>query len=147
MAGCAALIMATWQGALATAQESAVFCSASSGARVLAIETTPDGRLRFGLSVWSPEGNNISVFGVADPAPDGWRYEEKNGRCSIDLTRGAAGGFTIHTDPTADCRTHGGYGTRIDTLHFTATEDEGPVTTQLDDPEAFQHAGRCAGGR
>jgi hypothetical protein len=147
VATCAAIIFATWQTARGAAHESAVFCSASGGARVLAVITTPDGRLRFGLSMWSPERSNISVFGVADPAPGGWRYTEKNGHCSIDLARGSDGGFTIRTHPAADCRAHGGYGARIGTLHFTAAEDEGPVTTQLDDAEAFQHAGRCAGGR
>jgi hypothetical protein len=143
---CTALIFVTQQAAPGAARENAVFCSASAGARVLAVATIPDGRLRFGLSVWSQEGSNISVFGGADRAPGGWRYMEKNGGCEIGLIRGADGGFTIRTDPVADCRTHGGYGARIGTLHFTAAEDEGPVTTQLDDAEAFQHAGRCADG-
>ena len=140
----AALTIATCQAATGT-WESAVFCSAAGGAQVLAVAMAPAGGLRFGVSVWSPEGSNISLFGAAEPAPGGWRYAE-DGRCVIDFTRSADGGFTIRADANADCSAYGGQGARIVTLHFTPAQDEGPVTTELDDAEAFQHAGHCAGG-
>ncbi len=140
-----ALMLAASQAMAAAARQSAVFCSATAGAQVLAIETTEAGRLRFGLSVWSPEGNNISLFGVADPVPGGWRYTEKGGRCVVDFTARAGGGFTVRADPAADCRAHGGEGARIGVLRFSRAQDQGPVTTELDDAEAFQHAGKCAG--
>jgi hypothetical protein len=142
----AALMIVMCQATAKVARENAVFCSATTGAQVLAIATTPEGRLRFGISVWSPEGSNISVFGVADPAPAGWRYAETNGRCVIDFIRNADGGFTVRADAIASCSQHGGSGARIGTLRFTPAQDEGPVTTELDDAEAFQHAGHCAGG-
>jgi hypothetical protein len=141
----AALAIAPCQAATG-AWESAVFCSATGGAQVLAVAMAPGGRLRFGVSVWSPEGSNISLLGDADPVPGGWRYVEKNGRCMIDFTRSADDGFTIRADVNADCRAHGGQGARIGTLHFTPAQVEGPVTTELDDAEAFQHAGHCASG-
>jgi hypothetical protein len=145
-AGLAALTSMACHAAIG-AWGSSVFCSASAGAQVLAIAMAPEGKLRFGISVWSPKGGNISVFGVAKPTAGGWRYAEKDGRCVINLARSADGGFTIRADTVADCRAHGGEGTRIGTLHFTPTQNEGPVTTQLDDAETFQHAGRCAGGQ
>jgi hypothetical protein len=141
----AALTITTSQAAVGT-QESAVFCSATGGAQVLAVAMTLTGKLRFGVSVWSPEGSNISLLGAADPAPGGWRYVEKDGHCAIDFARRADGGFTVRADAVADCRAHGGQGARIGTLHFTPAQDEGPVTTELDDAEAFQHAGHCASG-
>jgi hypothetical protein len=143
----AASTIATIPAAAVAARVNAVFCSASAGAQVLAVATTGEGKLRFGVSVWTPEGNNISVFGVADPVPSGWRYAETNGRCIINFARNADGGFTVQPDGTADCHMHAGQGARIGTLHFSASEKEGPVTTELNDPEAFQHAGHCAGSR
>jgi hypothetical protein len=141
----AALTITTCQAAAGT-REGAVFCSAASGAQVLAVAMDPAGKLRFGVSVWSPEGSNISLLGAADPAPGGWRYVEKNGHCEIDFARSADDGFTVRADADADCRAHGGQGARIGTLHFSPAQDEGPVTTELDDAEAFQHAGHCASG-
>jgi hypothetical protein len=133
--------------AVAAVRGSEVFCSAVDGARILAIEPVPNGGLRFGLSIWSPAGSNISLFGVAGPVPGGWRYAEVDGGCSVDLARMADGGFRIRADPPADCHAHGGQNARIGSVDFTPAQKEGPVVTQLDNPEAFQHAGRCAGGR
>jgi hypothetical protein len=133
--------------ATAAVPGSAVFCSAAGGAKILAIEPVPDGKLRFGLSIWSPEGNNISLFGVADPVTGGWRYAEAGGGCSVDLTRMADGGFRVRADPQADCHEQGGQNATIGSVDFTPAQNEGPVATELDNPEAFQHAGRCAGGQ
>jgi hypothetical protein len=110
------------------------------------VARTPQGQLRFGVSVWSPEGSNISVFGVADAVPGGWRYVDPAERCTVDISPDQHGGYAVRTDATADCHTYGGHGSRIGSQHFTTAQNEGPVTTELRDAEAFQHAGRCAGG-
>jgi hypothetical protein len=141
-----ALVVLPWQPGSAAEPDGAVYCSAAGGAKILAVATTPEGQLRFGVSVWSPEGSNISVFGVANPASGGWRYTEADGHCAIDITPDQHGGFTVRADAAADCHEYGGHGSLIGSLHFTAAQKEGPATAALQDPEAFQHAGRCANG-
>ncbi len=139
------MALAACAGAPDSGTVSAVYCmKGKSGAQVLAVKTTPSGQLRFGLSEWSPTGQNISVFGVAGAVPGGWRYQETGRRaCRIDFAAYAAGGFAARSAPPLDCRAHGGFGTFIGAVEFPRSADEGPVTSELDDEEAFQHAGRC----
>jgi hypothetical protein len=143
---CAALAACAAAGA--PDRPNAVFCQKSQGAlQVLAIQETPSGALRFGLSEWTQEGQNISVFGVAPKIAAAWQYQDPQpGKCRIDFAPTPPGGFTATADAHANCRNHGGAGTFLATAQFTAADNEGPVTSELIDAEAFQHAGRCAGG-
>src|SRR5271155_817088 len=56
-----ALSRATW----ATAEPSFIYCLNDGGAKVFAGRKEANGSLAFGISVWSPAGQNISVFGIA----------------------------------------------------------------------------------
>jgi hypothetical protein len=141
----AACLLAAAAAARATPAPDGVFCAHDGGARILAVAPAPDGALRFGLSVWTPQGRNLSVFGVAQAAGQGWRYED-GAACRLGFIALPAGGLTIAADPGADCADHGPPGTGLGTIRFPHALYEGRVTDQLRDAEAFQHAGSCAGG-
>lgn len=127
----------------------AVFCQKNRGAlQILAVEQTQSGALRFGLSEWTQEGQNISVFGEARQKTATWQYQDPQpGKCRIDFAPTPPGGFTATADAHANCRNHGGAGTDLATAQFNAADNEGAVTSELNDAEAFQHAGRCVGAR
>jgi hypothetical protein len=105
--------------------------------------------LKFGISVWSPAGQNISVFGVAARHGTGWQYTDSlqastaAERCRLDIMRGADRALRVAADPDATCQNYGGVNAEIGTVQFPPTAYEGAVTTELDDPEAFQKAGKC----
>lgn len=130
-----------------------VYCMNRSGAQIFAGQHTANRKLKFGVSVWSPAGQNISVFGIASRHGRGWRYTENLGattaaeRCKLDIVRGRDGALIIAADQTATCQSQGGVNAEIGTVRFPPDAYEGPVKTELDDPEAFQRAGKCAGGR
>jgi len=132
------------------APESFVYCSKQGGgAKVFAGREDVNGNLTFGISVWSPDGQNISVFGVATRHGAGWQYTDSLQagsaveRCRLDITRGAGRAFRVVADPNATCESYGGVGAEIGTVRFPPTAYEGIVSTELDGPEAFQRAGRC----
>ena len=124
------------------------------GLRVFAGRPGSGGRLRFGVSVWSPSGQNISVFGVAAGKGagqgTGWVFEETADapdpadRCRLSIDRDSAGALRVVADPAAACQSHGGVNAAIGTLLFPSSALEGPVNAELDDAEAFQKAGHCA---
>lgn len=146
----AGLLLAAHFPTWAPGMPSFVYCLNRSGAKVFAGKTVGNDSLAFGLSVWSPAGHNISVFGTAARRGRAWRYTEdmRAGtaaeRCRLDIERQADGGLRVAADPNATCQSHGGVSVEIGTLQFPRASYEGPVTTELDDPEAFQKAGRCA---
>lgn len=129
-----------------------VYCLDQGGAKVFA-GRAGDASLAFGLSVWSPSGQNISLFGIALPHGGGWQYTDNlkaatiAERCRLDILRGADGTLRVTADPSATCQSHGGVNAEIGTLEFPRTAYEGPVTTELDDPESFQKAGKCVARR
>jgi hypothetical protein len=128
-----------------------VYCMNQGGAKILAGQVAANGDLRFGLSVWSSQGNNISVFGTAARQGQGWDYSDAmraptpDARCHLTFTPAAEGAFVVQPDPAATCRSRGGANTEIDAQTFPHAALEGPVTTELRDSEAFQKAGRCVG--
>ena len=130
-----------------------IYCRENDGAAVFAGRHEPDGNLKFGLSVWSSAGQNISVFGIATRRGDGWQYTENlqastgSERCRIDIERRADGTIRVSADPHATCHSHGGVNAEIGIVQFPRAAYEGPVTTELNDPEAFQSTGKCIGGR
>jgi hypothetical protein len=126
-----------------------VYCLNQEGAKVFAGREATDGSLAFGLSVWSPAGQNISVFGTAARRGSGWQYTENlqastaAERCRLDIMRVADRTLRVVADPDATCQSYGGVNAEIGTVIFPPSAYEGIVTTELDDPEAFQKAGRC----
>jgi hypothetical protein len=127
-----------------------VYCLKQDGLKIFAGTPNDDGSLRFGLSVWSPSGQNISVFGTAQRHGREWQYVENlqattaAQRCRLEIERGMDGSLRVQADPTATCQSHGGVNAEIGKVQFPSAAYEGAVTTELDDPEAFQKAGRCS---
>ena len=145
----AGLLLAAHGPTWAADEPSYVYCLNQDGAKVFAGKTEANGSLAFGISVWSPAGQNISVFGIAARTGDAWRYTEDLSagtaaeRCRLDIERDTDGILRVTADPNATCQSHGGVNAEIGTVQFPSTAYEGPVTTELDDPEAFQKAGKC----
>ena len=130
-----------------------IYCRENDGAAVFAGQNEPDGNLKFGLSVWSPAGQNISVFGIATRRGDRWQYTDNlhastaSKRCRIDIERHVDGTLRISADPHAACQSRGGVNAEIGIIQFPPAAYEGTVTTELNDPEAFQRAGKCIDGK
>jgi hypothetical protein len=149
--GIAGLLLVAHGSMWAADDPSFIYCIDQGGAKIFAGRELASGDLAFGLSVWSPAGQNISVLGVAAKRGRTWRYSENlkanaiAERCQLDIERHANGRLLVRADPKATCQNHGGVGATIGTVRFPATAFEGPVTTELDDAEAFQRAGRCVG--
>jgi hypothetical protein len=126
-----------------------VFCvHDASGTRVVALAPAEAGALRFGLSLWLPNGQNVSVFGIAIKIAGGWRYDDgpPGGGCRLTFTINGAGGVHVVGDTSRNCANMGGQGAAVTTADFPAASRESAVTHELDDPEAFQHAGHCVPG-
>jgi hypothetical protein len=144
-------VLASAPTSWAAAQSSFIYCLNHAGAKIFAGREEANGSLSFGISVWSPGGQNISVFGVAARKGHGWQYtEDPNApaaadRCQLDIVRGSGGTLRIAANPNATCQSHGGVNAAIGTIQFPRTAYEGPVTTELNDPESFQKAGKCVG--
>jgi GH24 family phage-related lysozyme (muramidase) len=144
-------VLASTPIAGATAQSSFIYCLNHEGAKIFAGREEPNGSLTFGISVWSPDGQNISVFGVAARQGHGWQYTEDlhaptaADRCQLDIVHGSRGTLRIAANPHAACQSHGGVNAVIGTILFPRTAYEGPVTNELNDPESFQKAGKCVG--
>ncbi len=133
--------------AFAAADADFLYCVTDNGnSEILAGRTAADGDLKFGVSVWSHEGQNISVFGIAGKTGGGWRFTEDPTaatpaqRCRLDISRDPDGTAHVASAPDATCQSHGGVGASIGTLQFPRSAYAGPVTTELNDPEAFQKA-------
>jgi hypothetical protein len=149
-AALAAVLIGALGAAPARAEAGFVFCLNDHGAKIFAGRPEAGGFLRFGLSVWSPAGRNLSVFGTAKQHDHGWQYVETRGatvaeRCRLMIARAADGGLTVSAATDATCASHGGINTSVGTIRFPRGALEGPVTTELDDSEAFQKAGKCVG--
>lgn len=127
-----------------------VYCLNQNGVKVFAGKQAADGGLAFGLSVWLPSGHNISVFGVAPGHGRKWQYTDNlqagtpAERCRLNIVRGADDSLRVTADPTATCQSRGGVNAEIDTVQFPPAAHEGVVTTELDNPGAFQKAGKCS---
>jgi hypothetical protein len=147
--GLAGLPLAAGGSATTTGKAGFLYCLANGGAKIFAGKTMADGSLKFGVSVWSSTGQNISVFGTAARVGSGWRFtEDLRGdtpaeRCRLDIARGADGALRVTADPDANCQARGGVNAAIGAIEFPRTTYEGPVTTELDNPEAFQKAVKC----
>jgi hypothetical protein len=139
--------------ASAATESSFVYCLNHDGAKVFAGRGEANGNLLFGISVWSPAGQNISVFGTASPRGGEWQYTDNlqagtaAERCRLDIVHGSDGTLRVTADENATCQSHGGVNAEIGVVQFSRTAYEGPVTTELDDPEAFQKAGKCIGNQ
>jgi hypothetical protein len=151
-----ALGLVAWQcapGRTADAATSSfVYCLHHAGAQIFAGKVLADRNLKFGLSIWSANGHNVTVFGVAVRRGEGWEYTDNldasaaTGRCRLSISPGSGSTLRITTDSAATCANRGGENAEIGTVLFPAAAYEGSVTTQLDDAESFQKAGKCAGG-
>lgn len=131
-------------------RKSSVYCfKTPTDLNVYAGKIQPNGDLKFGLSLW--EGSqNISLYGVAHRHGKCWEYRDKmdaaksTDRCRLDITMDAHGAPRLSADPKASCQgDRGGYGTKIGTVQFPQSAYEGPVTSELDDSDEFQDAGKC----
>jgi hypothetical protein len=147
--GLAGPSLASGSSATSTDEAGFLYCLDNGGTKIFAGKTMANGNLRFGISVWSPTGQNISVFGTAARVARGWRFSEdlrahtRAERCQLDIIRGANGTLRVVADPDATCQAHGGVNAAIGTIQFPRTTYEGPVTTELENPEAFQKAIKC----
>jgi hypothetical protein len=128
-----------------------VYCARERGyTKILAARVIRDGSLRFGISIWDYRGFNVGVFGLAKRRGGGWEYAhalnaaDAGERCRLTIAIRSGGEIRVDADPGAPCRNMGGYGTNIGSVTFYPRMREGPVTSQLQDAEAFQRAGRCA---
>src|SRR5271154_2668556 len=74
--GLALAVLAPEPKAGASSQSSFIYCLNHEGAKIFAGREEANGSLSFGISVWSPDGQNISVFGVAGRRGLGWQYTE-----------------------------------------------------------------------
>jgi hypothetical protein len=139
---------ATAAAAAAAMPASGVFCvHDASGTRVVALAPAGAGALRFGLSLWFSNGQNVSVFGNAAKSDGGWRYDDgPTGGCRLTFAFTGAGGVQVVGDSSRNCANMGGQGAAVTTADFPAASRESAVTHELDDPEAFQHAGHCVPG-
>jgi hypothetical protein len=143
-------LLAPFGPACAAAESSFVYCLNHGSAKIFAGKTTANGNLVFGVSVWSPSGNNISLFGTALKSDHGWLYTDNltavtaRERCRLSIVRDDDGTLHVAANHDATCERHGGANTNIGTLTFPGTAYEGTVTNELDDPEMFQRAGKCA---
>lgn len=151
MIGLALALLASTPVLGATAPSSFIYCLNHEGAKIFAGREETDGSLTFGVSVWSPDGQNISVFGLAGRRGRGWQYAENlhaataADRCQLDIVHGSDGTLRVTASPNATCESHGGVNAEIAPILFPRTAYEGPVTTELNDPESFQKAGKCVG--
>ena len=72
------------------------------------------GSLQFGMSSWTPEGDNFSVSGRASRDGASFRYEDgmrspnESERCKVTIRRTADGGYQVATAPDGRCETNGG---------------------------------------
>jgi hypothetical protein len=141
--------LAAW----AAAEPSFIYCLNHDGAKVFAGREETNGSLTFGISVWSPAGQNISVFGIAIRHGRVWRYTDNlqagtaTDRCQLDIMHGSDGTLRVTANRNATCQSRGGVNAEIGIVQFPRTAYEGAVTTELDDPEAFQKAGKCVGNK
>jgi hypothetical protein len=152
-----ALGLVAWQCAPGrpadAAASSFVYCLHHAGAQIFAGKVLADRNLKFGLSIWSDNGHNVTVFGVAVRHGEGWEYTDNldassaADRCRLSNSAGAESTLRIAADSAAPCANRGGENTEVGTVLFPAAAYEGSVTTQLDDAESFQKAGKCAGGQ
>ena len=131
-----------------------VYCHRGAGPEleVFAGEPAEGGALRFGLTVWTSNGHNFGLWGVAARTGKGWEYrdnmdaDEPDARCHVAITREADGSLRLASIEGAECggMTYGGAGTGIRLLRFAPSAFVGPVTWQLDDGDTFfNRAGRC----
>ena len=143
--GLMVLSCASGGGTWAAEPSSFVYCLNQAGTKIFAGNQTVNGDLTFGISLWSTNGHNISIFGLAHRDRNKWVYADDKA-CRLTIARGPGGGLRVRADRKADCRSHGGVGTEIGHVRFPGSSLEGQVTVELDDAEAFQKAGRCGGG-
>jgi hypothetical protein len=137
--------------AKSAARYNAVYCMHNlDGLKVFAGRIQPGGNLSFGISIWSRDGNNIGVFGVASHHGANWEYTNKMNastaadRCKLDIVLQSDGTPHLTADPTATCQSMGGHDTEIGSVQFPPSAYEGPVSTELNDPETFfGKAGKC----
>ena len=98
----------------AAAPDSFIYCLNHEGAKIFAGREETNGSLTFGISVWSPDGQNISVFGVAARRGRGWQYAENlhaataADRCQLDIVHESDGTLRIAASPNATCQSDGG---------------------------------------
>jgi hypothetical protein len=144
-------IMLSCNNASAKTKQSGVYCrSDRSGIKIYAQRVLPDGRLAFGLSIWSKAKNNIGVFGTAYRKGEYWEYakdmdaQTASERCRIMIRTRSDRNIYITSDPLANCESMGGYDTKIGSVTFSRGTYEGQVTYELNDAEVFfGKAGRC----
>jgi hypothetical protein len=128
-----------------------VYCFRDKGATIIFAQTTlPDHAMKFGLSKWYRDGQNIHLFGVAPYVDGAWRYRSDvdasspSDRCLATVRSDRRGGFVVTAAPLPNCENNGGFHTEIGTIRIPAASWESKVRGALDGPEEFMNAGKCA---
>lgn len=135
-----------------------VYCHKGPGSEleVFAGEPTKSGALRFGVTLWAGNGHNLGLWGIAARTDKGWEYQDSMDaeipakRCRVRITHEMNGTLRLASVEGAVCgdMSHGGAGMEINDLRFAPPSYEGPVTWEMDSPDAFfNRAGRCAAAK
>lgn len=131
-----------------------VYClSDQDEMRVLAV-SAPDKKdnLKFGVSLWFPNGNNFALYATAKKQGDHWSYEEnlkssrREERCGVNISLLPDGSYKLQTYQNAKCLSYGGYNAVLEEAVFPQNSYESPVKTELDNFENLMNAGKCSKG-
>ncbi len=133
-------------------RRSALYCVHDHGAlRIFAGQIRPDRSLKFAISLWDAQGQNIGVFGVATPRQGRWEFVRRvtpgnpDAGCRVVIDFHPDGTTGITGDPKANCRGvdtddgdetavyTGGAGTAIGSVSFSQADYRGPVRGELAD--------------
>ncbi len=123
-----------------------VYCIENQALSVLAVQPFIDG-LKFGISLWRPNGSNFAVLGLAKTNAGGWKYEEKESfpgagsSCIIDISLSKDGSIVLKAEPNAPCASHGGYGANLSDVSFPASSRKADVKDELDSLGKFMERG------
>lgn len=136
------------------APNNGVYCiSDQDEMRVLALKPGDKGTMKFGISLWFPNGNNFAVYGKAKSKGNNtWNFTEnlnsskKDERCDLTIALQPDGGYYISTSPAARCQAYGGRNATLTEIMFPKTSFENAVGKELDSFETVMNAGKCSKG-
>ncbi len=137
----------------AAAPNNGVYCiSDQDEMRVLSLKPDDKGAMKFGISLWFPNGNNFAIYGKAKSKGNNtWNFTEnlnsskKDERCDLSIAL-QPDGYHITTSPSAQCQSYGGRNATLTEVLFPKESFESPVGKELDSFESAMNAGKCSKG-
>jgi hypothetical protein len=154
LAGFTGLSQAADAPKASTAPNNGVYCiSDQDEMRVLALKPDDKGAMKFGISLWYPNGNNFAIYGKAkSKSKNVWKFTEnlnsskKDERCDLSIALQPDGSYYITTSPSAQCQSYGGRNATLTEIQFPKESFENPVSKELDSFESVMNAGKCSKG-